>query len=107
MLDAWDKKSGEMLAVYARMRGPSDNYQVDAMLAWLKHLGWHKLMLRPDGEPALVAVMEKVKQRRVEPTIMHEPPEESPEESPEPPPEESPGPPPEPASRRTARGRWR
>ena len=37
------------------------------------------MMLRPDGEPALVAVAEKVKSKREEPTVVHPPPEESPQ----------------------------
>ena len=36
-------------------------------------------MLRPDSEEALVQVAEEVKSKRAEPTIVHPPPEESPQ----------------------------
>lgn len=75
VLDCWDRKSGNVLAVYCRAMGPADGYQTEAVVNWLKELSWPSVVLKPDGQAALVSVTEAVKQKRLQPTRVIEPPE--------------------------------
>ena len=71
MRDQYSVSTG---AHIVRCKGASDEYIVEKLMEDIDQMGHTDIILKGDGEPALVQVMEEVKKRRVHDTIIQNPP---------------------------------
>ena len=55
-------------------KGMEDRWIVDAILEDIANMGYTNIILKTDGEPALVQVATEVKKRRAHPTVLQHPP---------------------------------
>ena len=69
-----DKKTVSTFAHVCENKGTSDKWVVNKLLEDIDLMGHTEIILKGDGEPALVQVMEEVKRRRCHPTIIQNPP---------------------------------
>ena len=60
-------------------KGMEDRWIVDAILEDIANMGYTNIILKTDGEPALVQVAREVKKRRAHPTVLQHPPAYDPE----------------------------
>ena len=67
---ARDRRTKMTFAHVVPKKGMTHEHGAVAMLADLKKLGYHEVILKCDGEPALRSVQEEVKLRREQPTIL-------------------------------------
>ena len=67
---ARDRRTRMIFAHVVPRKGMTHEYGANAMVEDLKRLGYHELILKCDGEPALRSVQEEVKRRRESPTIL-------------------------------------
>ena len=76
-----DKKTTTTYAHICETKGASDTYVLQQLVKDIEDLGHTKIILKGDGEPALVNLMEKNKQARSHPTIIQKPPAYDPQAS--------------------------
>ena len=69
-----DKQTTTTFAHICEKKGISDTFVVRELVADIDSLGHTKIILKGDGEPALVQLMNKIKQLRAHPTIVQNPP---------------------------------
>ena len=69
-----DRLTLQTFAHLCRCKGPGDEWVVDKIMEDLATLGHTKLIMKTDGEPALVKVMEAVQGKREHQTIPKHPP---------------------------------
>ena len=67
---ARDTRSKMLFAHVVPRKGMTHEHGATAMVSDLGRLGYHEIILKCDGEPALKAVQEEVKSRREQPTIL-------------------------------------
>ena len=65
-----DSKTKMHFAHLCDAKGSSDEWVVKKLMEDIDRLGYTEIILKGDGEPALVQVMREVKQRRSHPTIL-------------------------------------
>eukprot|EP00971_Amphidinium_carterae_P348914 6490741-Amphidinium_carterae.1 len=65
-----DSNTGSPAAIYARAKGPGDEYVVRSCLSFLDQLGYSSLVLRCDPEPACVDLARTIKERRSQETVL-------------------------------------
>ena len=69
-----DEKTKMRFAHVCENKGASDEWVMQKLLEDMERLGHTEVIIKSDGEPALVQVMEKLKERRSHPTIVQHPP---------------------------------
>ena len=69
--DRWTKAACSFLF---QCKGTGDPTIVDKVARWIDALGYRKVVLKTDGEPALVAVQEAVARARTHETMCKNPP---------------------------------
>ena len=65
-----DNSTKTTFAHFCTQKGSGDDWIVKQLLADIDHLGHIDLILKGDGEPALVQLMREVRRRRVQPTLL-------------------------------------
>ena len=68
ILTAVDDKEANVLTVYCRSKGCTDEYVVKSVLNWMEQCGWGKVILQSDPENAIGDVVNAVVGRRLKPT---------------------------------------
>ena len=69
-----DKSTKTTFAHICEQKGSADAWVVRRVLEDLDHLGHVDVILKGDGEPALVQLMKEVKKLRAQPTFIQHPP---------------------------------
>ena len=69
-----DRDSVSTFGHVCEHKGASDKWAMDRIIDDIDSLGYTEIILRGDGEPALVQVMNEVKRRRHHSTILQNPP---------------------------------
>lgn len=64
ILTAVDNQEGNVLTIYMRSKGGTDEQVVASVLKWLEGTGWHKVITKADQENALDDVARTVAARR-------------------------------------------
>ena len=74
LLIAKDSKTKAHFACQVRAKGSRDEHVLKSLLKFIGDLGHTKIILKGDGEPALVELMEAVKGKRDHETRIRNPP---------------------------------
>ena len=74
-----DEVSGAVVSYKLSKKGPSDEWLMRRIVKDLKEMGRTDIILKTDGEPALVAVQEAIQARRPGRTMLQNPPAYNPE----------------------------
>ena len=69
-----DEKTKIKFAHICETKGSSDLWAVEKLGADLDRLGYTDVILKSDGEPAIIQLLEELKKRRAHPTIIQHPP---------------------------------
>ena len=69
-----DENSKTVFAHICLQKGASDKWVVQRILEDLDHLGHVEMVLKTDGEPALVQLAREIKRLRIQPTLVRHPP---------------------------------
>ena len=69
-----DNPTGVTFTHICDCKGPTDEWIQDRILADLDLLGHVEVIIKSDGEPALVQLMHEVKKKRRQPTLVRHPP---------------------------------
>ena len=74
LIIARDRETLQTFAQLCRCKGASDDWVVDKLVEDIASLGHTKVIVKTDGEPALVNVYESIKEKRNHPTLPKHPP---------------------------------
>jgi hypothetical protein len=69
-----DSKTSMVASHICEKKGGEDKWILDQVVADIDQWGYTDIILKTDGEPAIVDVAERVKKRRAHPTILQNPP---------------------------------
>ena len=69
-----DRESGAMFTHICLCKGPNDVWIVDQLVSDINGMGHTEVVVKTDGEPALVKLMEAVQEKRKHPSIPMHPP---------------------------------
>ena len=70
VLTGWDHKRKALLAIYARVKGGADAYQVDGVKHFVQENGHANIIAMTDPEPSTVNLAERVAAERAHDTIL-------------------------------------
>ena len=74
LIIARDRATLETFVHLCRCKGPNDEWVVDKLVEDMAILGHTKMIIKTDGEPALVSVMKAIQEKRTHPTLPKHPP---------------------------------
>ena len=74
MIVGRDRGTLQTFAHLCRCKGPGDEWVVDRLVEDIESLGHTKVIVKTDGEPALVKVYESIKEKSSHPTLPKHPP---------------------------------